>query len=142
MLVDEATGLWSKAAGRRRKKRPSSEKIRRNGKTGIVSEQEHADATGGSKGTETQAATFEGMGLSEGTLEALAHVGFVKPSPFQASFIPKAMTGRDCTGQAHTGTGKTAAFVLPILEAIDHEKPDTQALVHAPTRELADQVKS
>lgn len=115
---------------------------RRNGKTEIVSEQENTDTTGDTEGAETQAATFEGMGLSEGSLKALEHVGFEKPSPIQASFIPKAMTGRDCTGQAHTGTGKTAAFVLPILEAIDHEKPYTQALVLAPTRELADQVKS
>ncbi len=88
-----------------------------------------------------KATTFDDLGLNESSMKALEHVGYEKPSPIQASFIPKALTGRDCTGQAHTGTGKTAAFVLPILEVIDHEDLRTQALVLAPTRELADQVK-
>jgi len=106
-----------------------------------VNEQDKTAATDTSGGTESDATTFVGMGLSERTLKALEHVGYENPSPIQSSFIPRALTGRDCTGQAHTGTGKTAAFVLPILEAIDHEQPYTQALVLAPTRELADQVK-
>ncbi len=96
------------------------------------------DSTGGEP---TEAKSFDGMGLSERSMQALEHVGYETPSPIQSSFIPRALTGRDCTGQAHTGTGKTAAFVLPILEAIDHDVPYTQALVLAPTRELADQVK-
>ena len=106
-----------------------------------MNEQDKTAATDTSGGTESDATTFVGMGLSERTLKALEHVGYENPSPIQSSFIPRALTGRDCTGQAHTGTGKTAAFVLPILEAIDHEQPYTQALVLAPTRELADQVK-
>jgi len=106
-----------------------------------VNTQDKTAATDTSGGDATEATTFEGMGLSERSMKALEHVGFETPSPIQASFIPRALTGRDCTGQAHTGTGKTAAFVLPILEAIDHDQPYTQALVLAPTRELADQVK-
>jgi len=106
-----------------------------------VNEQDKTAATDTSGGSETDATTFVGMGLSERSLKALEHVGYETPSPIQTSFIPRALTGRDCTGQAHTGTGKTAAFVLPILEAIDHDQPYTQALILAPTRELADQVK-
>ncbi len=105
-----------------------------------MSEKDTAAATDTSSGS-AAVTTFEELGLSERSLKALDHVGFESPSPIQASFIPKALTGRDCTGQAHTGTGKTAAFVLPILETINHEDSATQALVLAPTRELADQVK-
>ena len=65
---------------------------------------------------------------------------FKSPSPIQASFIPIALTGDDCTGQARTGTGKTAAFVLPILERLDPNDTRTQALVLCPTRELGEQV--
>ncbi len=106
-----------------------------------MNDQDNTAATDTSGGTEDEAITFSELGLSESSLRALDHVGFENPSPIQRSFIPKALTGRDCTGQAHTGTGKTAAFVLPILEAIDHNLSVTQALVLAPTRELADQVK-
>ena len=67
-------------------------------------------------------------------------IGFQVPSPIQASFIPIALTGQDCTGQARTGTGKTAAFVLPILERLDPNDTRTQALVLCPTRELGEQV--
>ena len=98
-----------------------------------MNDQDNTAATDTSGGTATEATTFAEMGLSERSLRALEHVGFETPSPIQASFIPRALTGRDCTGQAHTGTGKTAAFVLPILEAIDHDVPYTQALVLAPT---------
>jgi len=84
---------------------------------------------------------FQDLGLNTQSLQALEHVGYETPSPIQASFIPLALSGRDCTGQAHTGTGKTAAFVLPILERIDADQSDQQALVLTPTRELAEQVK-
>jgi ATP-dependent RNA helicase DeaD len=83
---------------------------------------------------------FEDLGLSEETLQVLKSIGYHTPSPIQAAFIPIAMKGVDCTGQARTGTGKTAAFVLPILEKIDLHDPRTQALVLAPTRELSEQV--
>lgn len=84
--------------------------------------------------------TFNDLGLSEESLQAVKKLGFEKPSPIQAAFIPIAVSGKDCIGQARTGTGKTAAFVLPILEQIDHESNDVQAIVLAPTRELSEQV--
>ena len=83
---------------------------------------------------------FEDLGLCRDSLFSIKRAGFVEPSPIQAAFIPVAITGRDCIGQARTGTGKTAAFVLPILELIDLEDPRTQALVLTPTRELSQQV--
>lgn len=84
--------------------------------------------------------SFADLGLSQPTLSALRNVEFEKPSPIQAAFIPIAMTGADCIGQAHTGTGKTAAFVLPLLERLDFENRAVQALVLAPTRELSEQI--
>ncbi len=86
------------------------------------------------------AVAFSDLGLSEKTLERIRTVGFESPSPIQAAFIPIAITGQDCTGQARTGTGKTAAFVLPILERLDPNDTRTQALVLGPTRELSEQV--
>jgi ATP-dependent RNA helicase DeaD len=86
------------------------------------------------------AAGFQKMGLSPSSLAAIAHVNYENPSPIQAAFIPKAITGADCIGQARTGTGKTAAFVLPILERIDPDASHVQAIVLTPTRELSEQV--
>lgn len=83
---------------------------------------------------------FEDMGLSRKMLSAVHKAGFEKPSAIQAAFIPIAIEGVDCIGQARTGTGKTAAFVIPILEQIDHEAKNPQALVLTPTRELCQQV--
>ena len=89
---------------------------------------------------EPVSARFEDLGLSETSLAVLRKIGFLAPSPIQSAFIPIALTGRDCIGQARTGTGKTAAFVLPILERINLDDPRTQALVLTPTRELSQQV--
>ncbi|HXY35967.1 MAG TPA: DEAD/DEAH box helicase [Planctomycetaceae bacterium] len=86
------------------------------------------------------AVAFSDLGLSERSLQRLRTVGFESPSPIQAAFIPIALKGDDCTGQARTGTGKTAAFVLPILERLDPNDTRTQALVLCPTRELSEQV--
>lgn len=83
---------------------------------------------------------FEGLGLGKEILRALQDMGFEEPSPIQARTIPLVMEGRDVIGQAQTGTGKTAAFGMPILERIDYSKPVVQALVVAPTRELSVQV--
>lgn len=83
---------------------------------------------------------FEDLGLSEDSLAAIRTVGYQTPSPIQAAFIPVAITGKDCIGQARTGTGKTAAFVLPILERIDFDDLRPQVLVLTPTRELSQQV--
>src|SRR5258708_6253160 len=80
------------------------------------------------------------MGLSPASLAAVAHVNYQTPSPIQAAFIPKAVSGADCIGQAGPGTGKPDAFVLPILERIDPESPLVQAIVLTPTRELSEQV--
>lgn len=83
---------------------------------------------------------FEGLGLSEITLQAIEKAGYTTPSPIQSQAIPEILNGRDIIGQAQTGTGKTAAFGLPALEKIDIEDRSTQALILCPTRELALQV--
>src|ERR1700760_578718 len=80
--------------------------------------------------------TFADLGLSESTLQALADVGYESPSPIQEAAIPSLLAGRDVIGQAQTGTGKTAAFGLPIMEYIDPSDPDVQAPLLTPTREL------
>ena len=84
--------------------------------------------------------TFAELGLSEPTLQALQDVGYESPSPIQEQGIPPLLEGRDVIGQAQTGTGKTAAFGLPIVEYIDPEVHEVQALVLTPTRELCIQV--
>jgi ATP-dependent RNA helicase DeaD len=84
--------------------------------------------------------TFEELGLSETTLKALHDVGYEAPSPIQEQAIPLLLEGRDVIGQAQTGTGKTAAFGLPIVEYVDPELAEVQALVLTPTRELCIQV--
>jgi ATP-dependent RNA helicase DeaD len=84
--------------------------------------------------------TFADLGLSESTLEALRDVGYEQPSPIQEQAIPPMLEGRDVIGQAQTGSGKTAAFGLPIVEFVDPSEQDVQALVLTPTRELCIQV--
>ena len=83
---------------------------------------------------------FTDLNLPEPLLRALADVGYETPSPIQAATIPPLLGGRDVLGQAQTGTGKTAAFALPILARVDPAQAKPQALVLAPTRELAIQV--
>ena len=83
---------------------------------------------------------FEGLGLSEELVLHLETLGFTEPTPIQVQAIPHLLAGRDVVGQAQTGTGKTAAFSLPILERIDLDVTAVQALVLTPTRELAMQV--
>src|SRR5438552_2520550 len=83
--------------------------------------------------------TFAEMGLSKKGLSALEHAGFEAPTPIQAQAIPHALQGKDVIGAAATGTGKTLAFVLPILERLVG-KQGTRALILAPTRELALQI--
>ncbi len=83
---------------------------------------------------------FSELGLSENILKALTEMGFEKPSPIQAQGIPAVLQGSDVIGQAQTGTGKTAAFGIPVLERIDITSNSVQALVLCPTRELAVQV--
>src|SRR6476620_10914770 len=82
---------------------------------------------------------FSDFGLSQEIEKAISNMGFEEPSPIQAQAIPLALTGKDLIGQAQTGTGKTTAFGIPLLEKMDvHE--GIQGLVVCPTRELAVQV--
>lgn len=83
---------------------------------------------------------FQQLGLREPLLKALEEVGYETPSPIQAACIPFLMEGHDLLGQAQTGTGKTAAFALPLLHQLDLSQKQPQVLVLAPTRELAIQV--
>ncbi|MEC8429577.1 MAG: DEAD/DEAH box helicase, partial [Pseudomonadota bacterium] len=83
---------------------------------------------------------FADLGLAEPVLQAIEAVGYETPSPIQAESIPHLLDGKDILGMAQTGTGKTAAFALPLLTNIDPKLNKTQALILAPTRELAIQV--
>jgi ATP-dependent RNA helicase DeaD len=89
------------------------------------------------------AGDFRSLGLSAATLAAVDHAGYSVPTPVQAGLIPRALAGVDVLGQARTGTGKTASFVLPILERMlePGRAGGPRALVLVPTRELAVQVK-
>lgn len=84
--------------------------------------------------------SFSELGLAPAILQAVQQAGYETPSPIQAQSIPPLLAGRDLLGQAQTGTGKTAAFALPLLSRIDVKNKATQLLVLAPTRELAIQV--
>jgi len=90
--------------------------------------------------SEPEGSGFDSLGLSEPMLAALREAGYLEPTPVQSGLIPRALAGIDILGQARTGTGKTASFVIPILERIEHGK-QPQALILVPTRELAVQVR-
>jgi ATP-dependent RNA helicase DeaD len=83
---------------------------------------------------------FAALGLNDTLVTTLTALGYEVPTPIQERTIPVLLAGRDLIGQAQTGTGKTAAFALPILQTIDAGRHETQALILAPTRELAVQV--
>ena len=91
-------------------------------------------------GTAAEIGNFSTLGLHPSVLAAITAVGYEEPSPIQSKSIPLIMAGHDMIGQAQTGTGKTAAFALPILSRIDAARREAQVLVLAPTRELALQV--
>ena len=84
---------------------------------------------------------FESLGLSAAIVDAVRKVGFVHPTPIQAAVIPHTMAGRDVIGLAQTGSGKTAAFVLPMAEKLTHGR-GVRGLILSPTREIALQTKS
>jgi ATP-dependent RNA helicase DeaD len=90
--------------------------------------------------TQEQNVTFKDLSLIQPVLKSLEEVGYEIPTPIQARTIPLVLEGRDVLGQAQTGTGKTAAFALPLLSRIDLSRREVQVLVLAPTRELAIQV--
>ena len=83
---------------------------------------------------------FENLGLCPEIVKAVKHMGFEEPSPIQAKAIPAMLEGKDLIGQAQTGTGKTAAFGIPLLQKIDPKNKKLQGVVLCPTRELAIQV--
>ncbi len=83
--------------------------------------------------------SFADLQIHPSVLQAVVDVGYETPSPIQAATIPAMMAGSDVVGLAQTGTGKTAAFAIPILSKIDTSSRITQELVLAPTRELAQQ---
>ena len=84
--------------------------------------------------------TFESLGLHKPMLQTISALGYESPSPIQLEAIPPLLEGRDILGQAQTGSGKTAAFALPLLARLNLKKRSPQVLVLAPTRELAIQV--
>src|SRR6478735_1192428 len=84
--------------------------------------------------------TFRDLGLKEDIVTALDELGYEEPSPIQEKAIPELLAGYDMIGQAQTGTGKTAAFGLPLLQYLDPTSEETQAIVLTPTRELCIQV--
>lgn len=96
-----------------------------------------------SNSSEEPISGFQNLSLSPVMLAALDAAGYLQPTPIQAGLVPRALAGVDVLGQARTGTGKTAAFVIPILEGLEHRKDHRgpQALVLVPTRELAVQVR-
>jgi len=83
---------------------------------------------------------FSSLGLTEGLLRVIDEMGFSEMTPIQAASIPILLAGKDLIGQSKTGSGKTAAFVIPILQRIQMDLPQPQALILCPTRELCDQV--
>src|SRR5436309_786380 len=85
---------------------------------------------------------FSSLGLSPAMLDGVKAMGYVEPTPIQLRAIPLILEGRDVIGSAQTGTGKTAAFALPILAKLGHHQPQTRLLVLEPTRELAAQVET
>ncbi len=85
--------------------------------------------------------SFASLGISEERASYLETIGFSEPTTIQVEAIPHILSGRDVVGLAQTGTGKTAAFSLPILEQLDTSAKGVQALILTPTRELAMQVK-
>ena len=88
----------------------------------------------------TQGAPFDSFGLSEATMRAIRNKGYELSTPVQAGCIPPMLAGKDVIAKAPTGTGKTMAFGIPIIERIDPDNEDVQAVILAPTRELAMQI--
>ena len=88
----------------------------------------------------TQPNAFAAMGLSDATLRAVQAMGFADPTPIQTETIPLVMEGRDVIAKAPTGTGKTCAFGIPLIECLNPDMKDLQALVLCPTRELCEQI--
>jgi ATP-dependent RNA helicase DeaD len=105
--------------------------------------EEHTERSEGLESTtaaDVTGARFAALGLGPDAVRGVAAAGFEAPTPIQERAIPLVLSGRDLVAQAQTGTGKTAAFALPLIERVDRDRPVPQALVLTPTRELAIQV--
>lgn len=153
----DSRGGGGSSRDRQRRPRPNQQRSRPRRGDEVVSEAEAleslqplsnqprvTDASPPRDGSEDDGPLFSDLGLSQQTLEAVARAGYSQPTPVQAGLIPRALSGIDVLGQARTGTGKTAAFVLPILERMTQGPGHTEgvrALVLVPTRELAVQVR-
>ncbi|HEU5268565.1 MAG TPA: DEAD/DEAH box helicase, partial [Jatrophihabitans sp.] len=111
-----------------------------NEQTGSAAEQTQSPAEQAESPAEQAESAFAGLGIAEPVLASLGEVGYETPTPIQAATIPALLAGRDVIGLAQTGTGKTAAFALPILSRLEVADRSTQALILTPTRELALQV--
>ncbi|MDY6322275.1 MAG: DEAD/DEAH box helicase [Succinivibrio sp.] len=105
-----------------------------------IADKEPAQPEASENGEEPEAPGFDNLGLSQEVLQAVKTLGFESPTPIQEQSIPVLLKGRDIIGKAQTGTGKTAAFALPILSLVNTDDRAVQALVLEPTRELALQV--
>ncbi|MGE3316491.1 MAG: DEAD/DEAH box helicase, partial [Planctomycetaceae bacterium] len=132
-----------KKSRRRRSRRPAGESTSARGgdqhsREREIAKPEKETAARAAKQT-ASGSGFAALGLHDDILAALKVAKFETPSDIQRELIPHALAGKDCIGQARTGTGKTAAFALPLLEMVKHGK-GLQALVLVPTRELAKQV--
>ena len=88
----------------------------------------------------THGVPFESFGLSEAAMRAVRNKGYTVSTPVQAGCIPPMLEGKDVIAKAPTGTGKTMAFGIPIIEALDRDSDKVQAVILAPTRELAIQI--
>ena len=119
--------------------RARSKRVKKSAPKSEESEEPKIETTGESK----QLERFGDLKLQKATLRALGQMGYVEPTPIQAGTIPSVQSGVDVMGQARTGTGKTAAFMIPIIEWVDGCEPSDGplALVVAPTRELAVQIR-
>jgi ATP-dependent RNA helicase DeaD len=111
----------------------------------VTVEQTHAFEPVERAGVDARSSTpptssFDSLGLSAPVLAALTDIGYETPTAIQTRTIPPLLAGRDVIGQAQTGTRKTAAFALPMLQALDLGAPHVQGLVLTPTRELSIQV--
>src|SRR5919197_250319 len=101
-----------------------------------------ADAAKGRPIQTNESGPFAAMGLSKPVLQAVKACGYIEPTPIQQQAIPLVLAGRDVIGSAQTGTGKTAAFALPILSKLGGHCGKTRVLILEPTRELAAQVEA
>ncbi len=145
--VDSHAGPDPAAAPPGPRRRPSGRRGRRDGgprkRTGRREQPSPVSAEETPLPRVTAAWQLGDVGLSEATRSALAQAGYLEPTPIQAGLIPRALRGEDLMGQAQTGTGKTAAFAIPILERLQpaERAGGPRALVLVPTRELAVQVR-